>query len=173
MRIAKLSDFIPNIDDTKYIDDNGYLWVQLNPLCTKSGKIKYRYHSRVANKGIQINTKLDIARLNIKDSSYIFINEFEDCVLLKSGIVIYRVNKGSLSSQSYYTTRIRYKGSKENNLYMLHRLVAICFLDMPYDSKLQVHHIDFDKKNNSYKNLLVMSIEEHSSYHSVLRNNDM
>lgn len=51
-----------------------------------------------------------------------------------------------------------------------HRLVMEKHLGRKLDRFEIVHHIDFDKTNNSIDNLQVMGIKEHGILHSKLRN---
>ena len=47
-------------------------------------------------------------------------------------------------------------------------LVAESFCDKPDTAELlQIHHIDFDKRNNFYTNLEYLSPEEHAKKHAI------
>lgn len=48
----------------------------------------------------------------------------------------------------------------------VHRLVAQCFLEQPKDIDDQLHHIDFNSKNNKANNLVWLSPAEHQKIHN-------
>lgn len=74
---------------------------------------------------------------------------------------------------SYYDMKGRGDGYFEiklnGKLYFVHRLVAATYLDMPYYSKMDVHHIDLDNTNNNVSNLLVLSHSDHMKLHHKIR----
>jgi|694.fasta_scaffold00170_76 hypothetical protein len=51
-----------------------------------------------------------------------------------------------------------------------HNLVAEWFYDVKVNEDEEVHHIDFDGKNNLPENLQIMKISEHRAYHARLNN---
>jgi hypothetical protein len=51
-----------------------------------------------------------------------------------------------------------------------HNLIAKWFYDTSIEKDEEVHHIDFNGKNNQPKNLQIMKISEHRSYHAKLNN---
>lgn len=51
-----------------------------------------------------------------------------------------------------------------------HNLIAEWFNDVKIKDNEEVHHIDFNGKNNLPENLLIMDISEHRSYHAKLNN---
>lgn len=53
------------------------------------------------------------------------------------------------------------KGRKK--IFLVHRLVAKCFLDN-YDDKLQVNHIDGNKKNNKLSNIEMVTASENQKH---------
>lgn len=53
----------------------------------------------------------------------------------------------------------RMKDKRSKRLYV-HRLVADFFLDKPEEDQIYVTHLDYDKKNNFYKNLKWVNKEE-------------
>ena len=72
-----------------------------------------------------------------------------------------------LDTEGYYYVDLYEDG--ERIRYRTHKLVAMYFLENP-DKKTIVHHKDFDRKNNYYKNLQYVSIEEHAKIHASKRN---
>lgn len=80
------------------------------------------------------------------------INE-DGVVLGISGKVI----KGTKNSKGYYQTT-----GKNKKKYLIHRLIAECWIDCPGDSKLyHVNHIDGDKSNNCITNLEWLVPKDH------------
>jgi hypothetical protein len=51
-----------------------------------------------------------------------------------------------------------------------HNLIAKWFYDTSIEKDEEVHHIDFNGKNNQPENLQIMKISEHRSYHAKLNN---
>jgi len=51
-----------------------------------------------------------------------------------------------------------------------HNLIAEWFYDKKIDKDEEVHHIDFNGKNNLPQNLQIMTIKEHRAYHARLNN---
>ena len=55
---------------------------------------------------------------------------------------------------------------KRQNLY-IHRLVAQAFCDKPITAeRVQVHHIDGNKRNNKAENLVFLTAKQHCALHS-------
>jgi hypothetical protein len=54
-----------------------------------------------------------------------------------------------------------------------HNLVAEWFYDKKIGEDEEVHHIDFNGKNNLPENLKIMNINEHRSYHAKIHNKKM
>lgn len=52
-----------------------------------------------------------------------------------------------------------------NRNYLIHRLVAEYFLDFPQKPFMEIHHKDFDKRNNRADNLQWVTKEEHTKIH--------
>ena len=73
-------------------------------------------------------------------------------VKLPSGTISF----GYENSDGYRDIRIHGRN------YKVHRLVAFAFLDFDLQSKLDVHHIDHDRKNNRKDNLRALSRKEHA-----------
>ena len=58
--------------------------------------------------------------------------------------------KQQIDSDGYYYVDLYEDG--ERIRYRTHKLVALYFLEKPENEAI-VHHIDFDRRNNNYKNL--------------------
>lgn len=58
-----------------------------------------------------------------------------------------------------------------NNKYYLHRLLALSFNADPNKEaikyRLEVHHLDFDKSNNSLSNLVLIDSKKHHAIHNI------
>lgn len=67
----------------------------------------------------------------------------------------------------YLRVDIDIEGSRRSVL--VHRLVAAAFLSLPERIDLQLHHKDFDKKNNAADNLEWLTATEHGKKHSERR----
>lgn len=98
--------------------------------------------------------------INGKESDYI-INNCGEIYSEKRNCFI----KPYETKDGYLRVHLRYEN--EDVMFLIHRLVAELFIDNPnnYDD---VHHIDFNKKNNSINNLKWISHKEHAIYHKNL-----
>lgn len=64
--------------------------------------------------------------------------------------------KPSVNNSGYYEINI---GGRSGEKWLLHRLVALCWIDNPHDLAT-VNHIDGNKGNNSVDNLEMMSLQD-------------
>lgn len=53
--------------------------------------------------------------------------------------------------------------------YLVHKLVASCFLEQPTEPFMEIHHIDSDKSNNRADNLCYLSHDEHVKQHLLVK----
>lgn len=60
------------------------------------------------------------------------------------------IRKGCINTSGYTYVGLNKNGKQKN--YLLHRLVAMCFVENTYDLP-EINHIDGDKNNNNAKNL--------------------
>lgn len=76
----------------------------------------------------------------------------------------------SPDNRGYLEITIRDDGQKQHC--RIHQLVAEAFLaDTKPIGDVEVHHLDGNKQNNYYKNLIYCTKEEHRLLHQQLRNN--
>lgn len=73
-----------------------------------------------------------------------------------------RILNPSISSQGYYKTTLTNKNVVKSIL--IHRLVALAFLDKPESSNLTVNHKDGNKLNNKVYNLEWLSIKDNLAH---------
>lgn len=62
--------------------------------------------------------------------------------------------------------RIMLSKEKHKKRFYIHELVAQAFLNN-YEKDKIIHHIDYDKQNNYYKNLYVCTRKEHTTIHNL------
>lgn len=72
-----------------------------------------------------------------------------------------RILKQSKNSSGYLTVSLYIEGKTFSKV--VHRLVAIAFIPNP-ENKIEVNHIDEDKKNNRLENLNWMTSKENSNW---------
>lgn len=72
-----------------------------------------------------------------------------------------RILKQSKNSSGYLTVSLYIEGKTLSKV--VHRLVAIAFIPNP-ENKIEVNHIDEDKKNNRLENLNWMTSKENSNW---------
>lgn len=104
-------------------------------------------------------------RLMKRDGSFIRINE------LKSGdsmMPFYR--KSFYNNKKYNWVYTCNKEEGYNGWVPEHNLIAEWFYETKLQSNEEVHHIDFNGKNNLPENLKIMDRNEHRSYHAKLNN---
>lgn len=95
---------------------------------------------------------------------YIKIPNFENYLINPKGSVFStKVNRElipQINSRGYKFIRL-HEGGKQFS-FLLHRLLAYVFLDLPsLDSSLEVDHIDSNKSNNDLSNLQVLTTKQH------------
>lgn len=91
-------------------------------------------------------------------------------------------NYGRVKSLCGYKARILKPDTKKNGYlvvkinrknYNIHRLVAFNFCENKYNSnRVHIHHKDFNRKNNYYKNLSILSAAEHIKIHQKEKANN-
>lgn len=79
--------------------------------------------------------------------------------VLENGVVYKRAISDNGNGYKIYSFRIN---GKKTNFY-IHRLVAIKFIDNPFNKKT-VNHIDGDKSNNHYSNLEWLTPKENTTH---------
>jgi hypothetical protein len=72
--------------------------------------------------------------------------------------------------KSFYNNKKCNSVEGHNGWVSEHNLVAEWFYDVKVNEDEEVHHIDFDGKNNLPENLQIMKISEHRAYHARLNN---
>lgn len=78
-----------------------------------------------------------------------------------------KILKTQKNTRGYLFVRL-HKNSKQYS-FLVHRLLAFVFLELPsLNSKLEVHHKDFNILNNNLDNLKVLTKEEHLITHGIL-----
>lgn len=85
-------------------------------------------------------------------------------------------NCGRVKSLCGYTAKILQQYKKRNGYLiakingkniLIHRLVAFAFCENNYkNTAVQIHHKDGNRQNNNYKNLEILSAEEHAKKHN-------
>ena len=68
------------------------------------------------------------------------------------------------NQHGYLRVDIIQDGKRQSKL--VHKLTAAAWLPMPAQIDYQLHHKDFDKKNNAAANLEYLSAAEHAKKHS-------
>ena len=94
--------------------------------------------------------------------------EYKEYNINENGVVLGvsgRVVKGTKNSKGYLQTT-----GKNKKKYLIHRLVAECWIECPGDFNLyQVNHKDGNKLNNSVDNLEWLTQKEHVEVDSKRR----
>ena len=105
------------------------------------------------------------------DKEFKEIPEFENYIIYKDGTIF----DSDGHKVKYYESAGYYKVALYNDNTMqkvqglaVHRLVAKTFLEATIEN-MHVHHIDQNKLNNSVKNLLILTLSEHTIIHKELR----
>ena len=76
--------------------------------------------------------------------------------------------KTQYDQKGYAYISISYKGVSKN--VRIHKLVADYFIyNTNPKAKIEVHHIDLNKRNNHFSNLVHLTPEEHRKIHAELR----
>ena len=77
--------------------------------------------------------------------------------------------KPTITNKGYERLQIIIDGQRYNKF--VHSLVAMTWLGKPNNLEQEIHHKDFNRQNNNYKNLQYVSTSEHAKIHAVRRNN--
>jgi len=96
---------------------------------------------------------------------------FERVMNLKSGdsmMPFYR--KSFYNNQKYNWVYTCNSKEGHNGWISEHNLIAEWFYDVNVNDDEEVHHVNFDGKNNLPENLQIMKISEHRSYHAKINN---
>lgn len=91
------------------------------------------------------------------------ISNYGRCISYNQGSSAKLLTPICNNAGGYLRVSIKINGSFKKKL--LHQLVAEAFCEKPEGASLQIHHIDFDKKNNSAKNLEYLSMADHLAKH--------
>jgi hypothetical protein len=96
---------------------------------------------------------------------------FERVMNLKEGDSMMPFYRKSFYNNEKYNWIYTCNSSEGHNGWVSeHNLIAEWFNDVKIKDNEEVHHIDFNGKNNLPENLLIMDISEHRSYHAKLNN---
>ena len=99
------------------------------------------------------------------------IPNFDNYTIYENGDVYSKRRKGGggklkpyLSKEGYY--RVNLTKDSKNNLFFIHRLLAICFIDNP-ENKPFIDHIDRNRANNSLDNLRWVTNKENCNNRDI------
>ena len=96
---------------------------------------------------------------------------FERVMNLKEGDSMMPFYRKSFYNNEKYNWIYTCNSSEGHNGWVSeHNLITEWFNDVKIKDNEEVHHIDFNGKNNLPENLLIMEISEHRSYHAKLNN---
>lgn len=65
---------------------------------------------------------------------------------------------------SNVTLSVKYENGRKSVKFLIHRLVAMTFIGLPNNNKLQVNHKDMNPSNNHYSNLEWVTPKENSDH---------
>jgi hypothetical protein len=107
-------------------------------------------------------------RLMKRDGSFSRINELKEG---DSMMPFYR--KSFYNNEKYNWVYTCNKEEGHHGWVSEHNLISEWFYEVNIKDNEEVHHIDFNGKNNLPENLQIMDIHEHRSYHAKLNNNKL
>lgn len=107
-------------------------------------------------------------RLMKRDGSFSRINELKEG---DSMMPFYR--KSFYNNKKYNWVYTCNKEEGHHGWVSEHNLISEWFYEVNIKDNEEVHHIDFNGKNNLPENLQIMDIHEHRSYHAKLNNNKL
>lgn len=153
---------IYNRKTNRIISDGNRKYIEFK---IKGEKVYRNINELISEVFNEYNYSIDITnfkrlKINNEESDYLIdsigtiFSEKRNCI-----IEPYKNKKGYL--------RIHLRHNNKDYLFLIHRLVAETFIPNPNLYK-DVHHIDFDKTNNSINNLKWIDHEEHAIYHKNL-----
>lgn len=75
-----------------------------------------------------------------------------------------KILTGTIDGNGYIHVRLVCPWNGKLKLYKVHRLVGKHFYE-DWNDNLEIHHIDHNKQNNKFQNLLFLTQDEHKEYH--------
>lgn len=163
-------DKIYNINRRQYLKEvSEYRY----KLVTAEGKNKTitikEIYKRLYNKVFCIDT---IKRLEGEEFKEIEGTEGNYAISNMGRVISYKYNhaiilKPTVTSKGYERLQIRKNGKKCNKF--IHCLVATAWLGSPQSLDVDIHHIDFNKRNNRHTNLQYISKDKHIKIHTERR----
>ena len=98
------------------------------------------------------------------------VHVYEDGTEGKPFYVIYAENK-AITLKGFNQKYLYLHNEETGKTVFLHRIIYACCTGLNLGlNGLEVHHIDFDTHNNRIENLVAMSVPDHRSYHTNMRN---
>lgn len=167
--------------DCYYLDNNRVFNIKRNKYVNEIGEYRYRLRTKNGKaKSItlkEIYKKLfdkvfcidEIQRLEGEVFKEIVGTEGNYLVSNCGRIISYVANhaivlKPTVTPNGYERLQIRINGHKFNKF--VHSLVAEAWLGQPKSLEQEIHHKDFNRRNNNYRNLQYVYKDEHIKLHS-------
>lgn len=89
--------------------------------------------------------------------------------MMNDGTILRRLSTRMEDNGAIDVSLIRvFGGSDRGNRYLLHRLMAGCFIGNI--GNMEIHHIDGNRKNNRLNNLKIMTLEDHRGKGNYIKN---
>ena len=153
MEFRRISDYIPYIDDSYYLSEYGDVYWRV-----KSYNGSYKVNLRIDNKSKQVTiTKYIKPFLNTNVTK----NIMPDVWIIDGK----PYSKRYLTQEhtGYFRIHLYEKDSKIRHRFSVHKLVNLIYSGCSLD--LDTHHIDGNKLNNHYSNLIGLTKSEHRKLH--------
>ena len=175
--LKRIKDYIPGFSDIYYINEYGDVYQVMPKEDLKNGSyvwrcsgvsysvlVRYCLHylgrgNETTPQGKSPNKSLK-HKINIYDCGEFLrvVGEGKECLFHKKDNV-FLANRRKVPQKRGY----KYLGTQPDR-YSIHHIVYKCFIGEIPDDRI-IHHIDENKVNNWYKNLVALTREEHIRIH--------
>ena len=167
----RINLYINEITNQYWISSDGYIYSEQT-----SREVRKRVGEKVLSKSFAKEYKIALNEIIQSNLQYKIITVFikdifeKKIVILNNGIILKKLSNYVPENDDHSTICINTVNGKRK-IYNIHSLVAKCFLSVDddifsgYKGTIEVHHIDFNKKNNDVTNLVFMKKEDHLSLH--------
>lgn len=97
--------------------------------------------------------------LELKNGCSCYVEDNGNIYSKKDKLLVHTIDKAG------YHSVILYGNDGKHHRFLVHRLVAMAFIDKNITRNDHVHHIDENKENNTLKNLKIINVKNHQKLH--------
>ena len=153
MEYRLIHDYIPFIEDIYLVSEYGDIYLKVK---SYNGSYKCAVYDKEGKSTHRCVTDI------VKSLEGIEFKEVEDC-LVQYRYELYSKRRILPDKKLYKYFKFYKNGHEVRVKYAVHKIVDVCFNNGKLDK--DTHHIDFNKLNNHYTNLVSIKHKDHLKYH--------